>query len=194
MLANKPIGASANRIAKCPVCSYDLEGLPDKHKYPECGCDYDRNSAMISFSPMPALVRWFFISVSLILFVGACFELSKGKVSLFLFALYSLFLCRRIISRKKCGEIRAILSKNGIELTDGNRRCESIEWSEIDRLIMPVLTSKITIKCTGERTIKIPLEFFGTTAQGKLFVRSAREWLADYRKREISEQANAEIR
>ena len=48
-----------NRIAKCPRCSYDLTGLPDKHQCPECGLSYDRDSEVILFSPLPPLVRWF---------------------------------------------------------------------------------------------------------------------------------------
>jgi len=34
-------------LTHCPCCKYDLTGLPDRHRCPECGYDYDRHSDMV---------------------------------------------------------------------------------------------------------------------------------------------------
>jgi hypothetical protein len=36
-------------ITHCPICRYSLEGLPDKHRCPECGFEYDKRG--IQFDP-----------------------------------------------------------------------------------------------------------------------------------------------
>ena len=32
------------RLESCPVCGYSLEGLPDRHRCPECGFEYARDT------------------------------------------------------------------------------------------------------------------------------------------------------
>ena len=34
-------------ISTCPICSYSLSGLPDEHKCPECGFEYERDMFFI---------------------------------------------------------------------------------------------------------------------------------------------------
>lgn len=37
-------------LTNCPICNYSLTGLPDQHRCPECGYDYDRDSRMVDLS------------------------------------------------------------------------------------------------------------------------------------------------
>ncbi len=35
------MSAGGEQITKCPICRYDLTGLPKNHRCPECGFEYD---------------------------------------------------------------------------------------------------------------------------------------------------------
>ncbi len=41
---------SISRINQCPHCKYSLEGLPDIHRCPECGLDYNKNCEVFQAS------------------------------------------------------------------------------------------------------------------------------------------------
>lgn len=41
MFPGRPMRNSGGPITNCPVCRYDLTGLPRNHRCPECGFDYD---------------------------------------------------------------------------------------------------------------------------------------------------------
>ncbi len=44
-------------LTHCPICKYNLTGLPDQHHCPECGYDYDRDSHFVDHSgPMKRII------------------------------------------------------------------------------------------------------------------------------------------
>ncbi len=64
-------------LTHCPCCKYDLTGLPEQHRCPECGYDYDRDSEVIPLQSPPPL--WIKI---LILFQVALALLYFGRLIL----------------------------------------------------------------------------------------------------------------
>jgi len=55
-------------LTHCPICKYDLTGLPDQHHCPECSFEFDRNSTLIQLEPPPSRrMRWTFAFLVLLL-------------------------------------------------------------------------------------------------------------------------------
>lgn len=54
-------------LTHCPICKYDLTGLPDRHKCPECAFEFDRNCDLLQLEPVPRWLRWFLILFMLML-------------------------------------------------------------------------------------------------------------------------------
>lgn len=42
---------TAERIQHCPLCGYEIRGLPEAHTCPECGFEYDEHS--VAFTVLP---------------------------------------------------------------------------------------------------------------------------------------------
>jgi len=60
-------------LTHCPICIYDLTGLPDEHRCPECGYDYDRDSEVIPLQSPPSLwhkIVIFFLVLNALLYFG----------------------------------------------------------------------------------------------------------------------------
>ncbi len=55
---------SGEPITKCPVCRYDLTGLPNNHACPECGFEYDE-SMRIWYIRGPSRGFWIIITILL---------------------------------------------------------------------------------------------------------------------------------
>lgn len=43
-------------LVRCPICAYSLYGLPDRHRCPECGFDYDQGMEVIEQSATLAVI------------------------------------------------------------------------------------------------------------------------------------------
>jgi hypothetical protein len=52
-------------ITHCPVCRYDLTGLPAEHRCPECGFRYDETTYVWRMSVIP---RWVLVLVAVLVF------------------------------------------------------------------------------------------------------------------------------
>lgn len=66
------MNASGEPITKCPVCRYDLTGLPKNHTCPECGFEYDE-TMRIWLGPKPGWTLAILSSVPTILLLGMLF-------------------------------------------------------------------------------------------------------------------------
>jgi hypothetical protein len=89
-MQNDGMSTAGEPITKCPVCRYDLTGLPRNHTCPECGFEYDES--MRVWFPRGKTPGWYWIIVSfftslftihLISYVRGGFSLtSKGLFTL----------------------------------------------------------------------------------------------------------------
>lgn len=64
---------AATMLTHCPICRYDLTGLPDQHRCPECGYDYDRDSEVIPLqgpAPLWLKIVFLFMVLNALLYFG----------------------------------------------------------------------------------------------------------------------------
>ncbi len=126
-----------NYLSECPICSYSLKGLPDKHKCPECGADYDRDSEVIARIPGAWFVRGFiaFMFLVLILVVVSIFLSGYYGVLIFVFIMAALTV--QTLNKHLLSKAKAILSLKGVELVRKTEDPEFIEWKNVNRIDWP---------------------------------------------------------
>lgn len=57
-------------LTRCPVCRYDLRGLPKDHRCPECGFAYDESTQVWRMPVIPrwaVVLAWFFVFIVLLI-------------------------------------------------------------------------------------------------------------------------------
>lgn len=74
-------------LTHCPICKYDLTGLPDRHACPECGYDFDRDSEIIQLEPPPPRWLWWLFTVLGLYSVFSIVLLAKTIPNSLMFAL-----------------------------------------------------------------------------------------------------------
>ncbi len=75
------MSANGEPISKCPVCRYDLTGLPRTHRCPECGFEYDE-SMRIWWISGPSKGFWI-VTILLLVSIFCFFSLAVlGMISL----------------------------------------------------------------------------------------------------------------
>lgn len=80
-------------LTHCPICKYDLTGLPDKHLCPECSYEFDRDSELIALDPFrPRWIRWGNAICGLAICSTLLFALLR-RPDLFWFLFSGQFLC-----------------------------------------------------------------------------------------------------
>ena len=52
------MSGSGEPITRCPVCLYDLTGLPSNHRCPECGFEYDETTRVWWMRVVPPRLFW----------------------------------------------------------------------------------------------------------------------------------------
>ncbi len=55
------------RLETCPVCEYSLQGLPDHHRCPECGYQYDKDTTIIREADRRMAIPFAFAAVWLLI-------------------------------------------------------------------------------------------------------------------------------
>ena len=49
---------STMRLTRCPACAYDIDGLPPRHRCPECGFVYDERMFLLEGWRLPGRRTW----------------------------------------------------------------------------------------------------------------------------------------
>ena len=175
------MNASGEPITKCPVCRYDLTGLPRNYTCPECGFEYDehmrvwilKNPAFVS-SYIPAISFWCFMAVLFVLkFLPGDLPARLVRVSnvfldaLILYLLFLTFLTLRSYAFVLVSP-RALIYRLAI----GPVR--SVRWSE---LIYVDLDPEPRILVRGKpRRLFLPINFLRRTRREQLLTAIRKEW------------------
>ena len=127
-------------ITKCPVCRYDLTGLPTNHRCPECGFEYDETMRIWTAYGVPTW-RWI-IWVSLAVMLGAFSTLNllgalwmhRSDVGFDGFQLLMALICT-----KHAMSLRAmpyvVVGQRGLVVKMGLQRARWFEWANVQFLI-----------------------------------------------------------
>jgi len=165
---------------RCPRCDYSLAGLPDKHRCPECGFEYERRMLVIRQSS-----RYTFIYVGLAVFcvIGVIPPLLIGGRMLLLafnsVCVAGMFLSFAHLRRRN----RAVLSSRGFSLISRNGPPREFRWREVGAVEYKSFGGGVTVRGTdGNKLHEIPAEFFGSQRKVRQFLAAADEWRARYRK------------
>jgi hypothetical protein len=107
-------------LTHCPICRYDLSGLPKDHRCPECGFEYDASMRMWVAPP----ARWWYYAFCVCWFLFGLFtcwillRLATGwdaLIAVFMVALW--IACFALFLRRGRYGQRVVISDSGILVT-----------------------------------------------------------------------------
>ncbi len=125
-------------LTRCPQCKYSLKGLPADHRCPECGFEYDAETAMwkgrldgkdiSAYVVAICTVIWIFLSR---LFGTPFLPRSALRVALLLIlGVLTLFVLYRVRQMRRAGDA-VCTTRQGVWIKKG-RRSELYLWDEIE--------------------------------------------------------------
>ncbi|MCA9290994.1 MAG: hypothetical protein KDA25_07690 [Phycisphaerales bacterium] len=122
------------RVSRCPRCHYDLRGLPDAHRCPECGFEYDMSSLFLVGRPFVGQTP---LGLSLMFFGWSAMAINWGvwilPVMLLAPAMWFGFVAAsRWWSRRAAGmggrDWILFMDPRGVAVQDGPRDPEFVPW------------------------------------------------------------------
>ena len=146
------------------MCTYSLAGLPEKHRCPECGLFYERQSSVIQ----RARLGWLILAIAygVMLAAGIALLMLRGKISFFLVAaaagmagvLWHLRGPRRmvLVSREKL----RIIGREANEEIYAMDRIKAAKWSRVDGAVSIFGTN-------GELVTRVPQAFLSSAKNTK---------------------------
>ena len=135
-------------ITHCPICRYTLAGLPEKHRCPECGFEYNKDATAF-FPPPRGRVWWvgFYGAIVIVAVFAFIYWYFPGSIGLFP-VLYSSALLIGSFRRKRKAESAAVLVMDDRvdEIKDG-RIVKSNSLAGINRAAWSFVDGKIRLSC-----------------------------------------------
>ena len=120
------------KLAKCPVCSYDLTGLPATHRCPECGFAYDQQTLVWRSGKAPRM--WVLLGgVACVIGISALMNARFLKGALFAGIGGSMAYLWHATRRERF----VALGPNQLVFRDEAADVRSIAWIDIERLLPP---------------------------------------------------------
>ena len=181
---DKPAPAGVQYLSKCPGCSYDLRGLPDKHKCPECGLSYNRKVEVIRCSRISWVILIFLLFMCTFAVVELTLSLSGSGRSVYM-PLFVIVVLGRLLVKNLFSTRRAVLSADGVRFLGYKYDEQLARWQDVEKVVWSGMRGSIYIwSKEGEKIMDLKPDFFGTTERADEFVAAAQRWLADYNDRE----------
>lgn len=169
-------------LQQCPVCEYSLEGLPDRHRCPECGFAYDRRMQVIRQSSRVAVFFLVFGCVGIL----ACVEpLLTGQAirwsHLGVLCSYVIFIAGS--THVLAGRLnKVILSLDGVELLEHGGEAKSYSWDEVEKVEWNVHGGGATFRGRdGGKVGSVAYEFLGSKKRVHQFIAAANRWKGEHR-------------
>lgn len=151
-------------LDRCPRCEYSLSGLPDFHRCPECGLDYELDSA--SFAPSGGARSYMILgSVLLLTNLGFCFGLfGNVKPGGWLGGWALAIIAIRVgVGRWLMRNRRIIVSRKQLRVFHGNGKEQSFEMPLICRARWRFTTGETELVSTDGQVIDtLPAAFLGS--------------------------------
>ncbi len=119
-------------LARCPLCNYSLNGLPDRHNCPECGFSYDKRMEVLTFAlrtQVSWLVAWTLVFLGLAAFTAWTVGLASIPMIMYamilFYPLYGLYLWRKREQNK------ILLWQDGLQVIRRSRPSPVYSWQDI---------------------------------------------------------------
>jgi len=145
------------------MCRYSLAGLPDKHRCPECGLFYERESSVIE----RARLGWVILAIAyaVMLATGIALLVLRGVISVWLAGavgvagvLWRLRGPRRMVLASR--ERLRIIGRTANEETYPMVRIRAAKWSRVDGAVSIFGTD-------GELVTRVPQGFLSSNKRAK---------------------------
>jgi len=120
-------------LIRCPLCTYSLRGLPDRHRCPECGYDYDQRMEVIEQSATLAVIFLGCLAMAAVgLFILWPIQLrGLGVVFAPIGLVYMLWYVTRFFAGY---HNKVVIGPDGIQLIKRRRVRDRFSWSQISRV------------------------------------------------------------
>lgn len=161
----------------CPACGYDLTGLPEEHRCPECGFVYDAHTIVIDFR-LPRALAWqmayvaAWVAWAWFLFWRHAVDARWIVAAVLASAVLLLWRYHQLnVASSKSG--RCILCKGGIAIERPREESWHETWVEFDRSHIGLVQGRLRIwNKQGRIVFDAPYRHFGSYKNAK---RCARE-------------------
>ncbi len=164
----------------CPQCKYSLKGLPANHNCPECGFEYDAETA--AWHHQPSRI-WTSFEILATLFFGGSFvngaidkTQSAGGLRLFdlLFILGFVFMLWLLI-RGFSASLTIATTPGGLYIKKGRRHGTLVPWAQVQRVFWSVASRKCELKIASKVRMKLITRIFEDQADFEDFESEVQE-------------------
>ena len=168
-----------DRLDRCPVCDYSLQGLPDRHVCPECGVAYDKQVQVVMASSYASALYGI---------LGAClvcagvlttwiwrhgYWLIAGLCHCALGGRFLMIALKHAQQRNK-----AILSSWGVMFVGGQLQHRLHLWEDVGQVAWsPARMGVVLSPPDSTNPVAIPTDFFGSRRRAREFILAARAWM-----------------
>jgi len=151
-------------ISTCPICSYSLSGLPDEHKCPECGFEYERDAFFIEQERLG--LRLFAIA-SAALCVGVLVAWRLGRIGFMAVAPFAMLLVGSLF-RVATPRRGFIVSRRELQFVRNGRLDQGFPMANIRGAEYSWITGEVAVTAhDGTVPLRIPRGFIWSTKRAK---------------------------
>ena len=190
------------RLESCPVCGYSLHRLPDRHRCPECGCEYDRDTEVFRQVDRTLIIEF---ALAVVFLLGAVLAAVVGAWSgqqLRLGWWDSMHCCFTVVWivpalaggwRLITGERNVvILSRTGITIIKPGSQPERVPWETVVAIRTSFADGSVQfVDRLGYKHPTFSAEFFGSKKRLRQFHQSAERWHQRAKQDEINSRPSA---
>ena len=161
-------------LARCPLCNYSLNGLPDQHKCPECGFSYAKRMEVLMLA-LRTQVFWLVAWTLVFLGLAAFFAYSRGLASIpmimyamiLFYPLYGFYLWRKREQNK------ILLWQDGLQVIRRSKPSPVYSWQDIRVAEQSFVGGHAVLQMRdGDRIALFGRKFFGSHRRTGDFVKS----------------------
>jgi len=151
-------------ISTCPICSYSLSGLPDEHKCPECGFEYERDMFFIEQERL----AWRLLAIAnAAIFIALLVAWWLGRSGFVAVAMFAVLLVGSLV---RCAAPRRgfVVSRRELQFVRNGRLDQGFPMANIRGAEYSWITGEVAVTAhDGTVPLRIPRGFIWSTKRAK---------------------------